>query len=497
MTGSIGASSGVPERRWDSHLARLRSGPLSDYLSGETLEIGDPLAPVAAGDQASVLAAYRLSELADYRDALQRWFRAVRSGGHLVIVVPHAHLAERRLALPLRDQLDIRRLYTPASLLDEVEEALAPNSYRVRLLRDDDAGYDYASASDAPRSGNRDILLVLEKIDLPPWSLHEESPAPGPDYAFVPVRTRTETVAARPRRRILVLKLDHLGDFILGIDALRRVRSLFADAHLTLVVGSWNLDLARTLDLADELIAFDAFPRNSSEEEVDVPGKRALFDRTVAEAYDLAIDLRTDGDTRTLLARVRAPLRAGIGDRRHFPFLDIALPVDMDRIQREQAREQRYDHHAFSEQGSVDRLPHRALFHPDRLQRDCAIIWGPYHHLQPGRYRFDWFLEIDPAADGLLTIDANLNFRRAARAVIAAGDPLHLEFDVDARDTTVEFRIVAVYATPAPPVSVYGGRMWRAGAPGMIHQSDYLVLLAELIARRIDRFGLLTDVAAP
>jgi hypothetical protein len=472
---------------------------LSTLLAGDdVVDVAKAADTLGEDRHAVILADKVLQDIADYRGALRAWFAALRNGGHLILIVPHAFLATRQLALPVRDRPTQRRLYTPASLLVEVEEALPPNSYRVRLLSDDDRDYDYSREGGFSPVGHGDVVLVLQKIEPPAWTL-EESPTSadksGPDYGFAPSRTRIERAEIRNRQRILILKLDHLGDFVMGLPALHRARALFRDAHLTLVVGSWNLDMARSMDLADEIIPFDAFPRNSAEEEPDVVGKRALFDRLLPDRYDLAIDLRTDTDTRTLLGRVNAPLKAGLGKKSDFPFLDISLALEIDRVEREAAREYRLDHHAFSSQDAVHRLDHRALYAADDLDRGRAIIWGPYWRLRAGHYLFEPFLEMAPSPEGLLMLDVAINFDRKVRRVIIPGDATRLEFDVPQDDSVFEFRIWGVDEAPPLPFSFYGGKLIRQGMPGLLHQSDYLELLIDLIARRLDRVGLLTDVA--
>lgn len=489
----------TPIAHENGSLERPETGLLSGFLAeGDVLDAATAILPLPEQGYATVLADKILQDIADYRGAIRAWFAAVRTGGHLILIVPHTFLAERQMALPVRDRRAQRRLYTPAALLMEVEQALAPNTYRVRLLCDDDRGYDYGRPKDASPIGHSDIALVLEKIVSPDWLL-EASPGPseaqGPDYAFDPPRTRIERAETRARQRILILKLDHLGDFVMGLPALDRVRSLFPDAHITLVVGSWNLDMAKSLSLADQILCFDAFPRNSAEEEADVQGKRAQFAALLPDRYDLAIDLRTDTDTRTLLAQVRAGLKAGIGRKTDFPFLDLPLALEIDRIDRESAREYRLDHHPFSSQDVVRRLSHRAAYDGGETEPGRAIIWGPYWRLRAGHYLFEPFLEVPPAAAGLLMLDIAVGFERRARLYIVPGETARLEFDVAEDDSVFEFRIWAVEETPSPPFSFYGGKLIRQGAPGLLHQSDYLELLVDLIARRVDRIGLLTDVA--
>jgi ADP-heptose:LPS heptosyltransferase len=132
----------------------------------------------------------------------------------------------------------------------------------------------------------------------------------------------------RRNPRILVLKLDHLGDFVVALRAFEQLREVFPDATITLVCGSWNRAWAEQCGLFDKVIVFDFF--TAARGGWRGPG-RAQFDAFRAlplESYDLAIDLRHDSDTRRLLTLVKAEFRAGFrasvedgGDR-----LDIAFP---------------------------------------------------------------------------------------------------------------------------------------------------------------------------
>lgn len=477
-------------------LEAYRNGPLAPFLSeGPVLDIGAAPISVANDSRPVVFAADRLQDIDDYRLTLQAWFRAVRPGGYLVIVVPHTFLYERQLELPSRWNSAQRRLYTPAALLEEIEEALVPNSYRIRLLADGDAGYDYAAAPDLEPTGQSDILLVVQKITPPAWTLDRpvQVRAQEPDYGFEPRRTRIEVPVHPARNRILILKLDHMGDFIMAISALERARTVFADAHITLVVGSWNLQTARELGLADQVLAFDAFPRNSSEQEPDVPGRTALFQQLITEEYDLAIDLRTDTDTRFLLRHVKAPLRAGIGTAAQFPYLDIFLPLDFNRNQPETAREFLYNHHDFISQGPAVRHDYRIESKADLVERHCAIIWGPYRTLRPGRYIFEPYLELAPDSTGMLMLDVGIDTERVAYATVPSSNRIRLSFSVESSDATFEFRIWTVADMPSIDFNFFGGRLMREGAGSTLHQSEYATLMIELIAARLARTGMLTE----
>jgi ADP-heptose:LPS heptosyltransferase len=60
--------------------------------------------------------------------------------------------------------------------------------------------------------------------------------------------------------------------------------------------------------------------------ELDQPALRALAKQLAALKFDLAIDLRKEPDTRTLLQMADAPVTAGFEYHDRFPWLDVTLP---------------------------------------------------------------------------------------------------------------------------------------------------------------------------
>jgi hypothetical protein len=247
------------------------------------------------------------------------------------------------------------------------------------------------------------------------------------------------------------------------------------------------------MNVADTVVAFNVFPSNSSEEEVDVHGKKALFEALITEEYDLAIDLRTDTDTRFLLRSVRAKIRAGVGLRAHFDFLDIALPLDFNRNEPETAREFNFNHHAFASQSQAFRNDFRISLEQTKAETGVAIVWGPYFALRPGNYVYEPFLELDPLSDGLLSIDVALDTKWVTHRTIPAPEGMRLRFKVEKPGSEFEARIWALEDTPQIKFNFYGGRLVRQGASSVLHQSEYLSLLIELIAMRMDRFGVLGE----
>ncbi|MFD1951720.1 glycosyltransferase family 9 protein [Sphingomonas arantia] len=454
-------------------------------------------------DRGAALLSFRLlQDIVDYRAVVREWHARLRVGDYLIIAVPHFFLYNRQLALPSKWLPAQRRLYSPGSLLTEIEEALAPDSYRVRWLGDLDDGYDHDLPPGVEPQGASDIAVVIERTQAsagllpdPPVRAAWEMPQKARVH-FDTERTRIEREVRSSPKRILIMKLDHLGDLIMGIPALELARRYFSDARIDLVVGSWNKDMAAELGVADRIIAFDAFPRNSTEEEPNVEATLGLFRASITDQYDLAIDLRADIDTRVLLRAVKASIKAGIGTRGRFPFLDIALPLDSTRNEAERARDDTIGQHGFAHQGSARRTHFGLHSDKETVERDCAILWGPYIVLEPGDYVFDFYLDLeDERGDGLLHLDVALNNgRRVAEMFVSGPGNFHLRFRVDEPGTTFEARIFTVDDHPSISFSFYGGRLIKQAPGNVLHQSEYAALLIEFVKMRVQDFGAMQDV---
>jgi hypothetical protein len=443
---------------------------------------------VAPGSQALVHAPELLQDEADYRGTLQRWFELVTVGGWLVITVPHAFLDARQDRLPAPRRPRQRRLYTPASLLAEVEESLPANSYRLRWAADRDHGYDYALGRVTPPVGQHDIALVIERIAPPDWDLAppDRRAVPPPEVGFEPLRTRVETMAVSKVERILLLKLDHLGDFVMAVPALQAVRRNFPNAHITLVVSEWNAGLARRVGVADEVLIFEAYPRDAADLPVDMAGRSAALAALVGPGFDLAIDLRSFPDTRILLRDVDAAHKAGLGHRGDHPFLDIFLPID--------PAGERADH------AWVNEIPLAEFVGGDSCRRGrfsmaCdgiearehaqTLVWGPYRMIGPGNYLFQPFLDANFDQAGLLAYDIAIDTHRSVYGVFDGTTDIAIRFAVADKPSQFEFRLWSVGGEAAPEFQFFGGRLIKQGVGGTLHQSEYLALLVELAAMRL------------
>ncbi len=126
-----------------------------------------------------------------------------------------------------------------------------------------------------------------------------------------PVRALRRPPAAPVARRILLLRLERIGDLLMTLGALESVRATWPDARIDLVVGSWNLDLARHLPWVDHVEALDVpwLTRGRA-----APGLGALLGRARqwrSESYDLGINLEGDIRSNVLLGLSGAACRVG------------------------------------------------------------------------------------------------------------------------------------------------------------------------------------------
>lgn len=155
------------------------------------------------------------------------------------------------------------------------------------------------------------------------------SPAPLDPHG-VEERVRALPSVVRPVSRmlmpppaaILVLRTDQLGDLVVSIPALRRLRALFPAAKIVGLVTAANADLARTLGLFDELLVAD-FPDDPAlrRRTMTAEAQQALAEQLAPYQFDVAIDLATSDMSRPLLQVTGARLTFGF-DHSDSPWLD-------------------------------------------------------------------------------------------------------------------------------------------------------------------------------
>lgn len=330
-----------------------------------------------------------------------------------------------------------------------------------------------------------------------PAAAADQTDGPDPDQIRRSDLGRDRT----PVQRILVLKLDHYGDFVIGLPALRELRLAFPQATIRLVCGSWNQRNAQASGLVDEVRCFNYFPEHPLRGDPRGPDPLSVLDEAAAGRFDLAIDLRVDEDTRHLLGRTDARLRCGIGSASRFPLLDIALP----------------DEHAERANSGLGDAQFRFL-PPNQFNSSLAVrtpfyhagkfaagdlVRGPFAELPTGRLvaavgltvkghvpsPFAASVKIEVVRDGGKIVDSRVFGRSTLHKL--HHDPVVFEFDNLTERSKFEFRIQAAGRPLTGRIQFSGVSVQRAHAapaprfrPVELHVGEKLSLLVALIRER-------------
>jgi SAM-dependent methyltransferase len=174
-----------------SHRSRIDSGFMHRYLNGDQiLEIGGtgdgkgvPITdsainidlgypgydgrtlPFADGSQDAVYTSHCLEHIDDFRNVLQDWFRVLKVGGYLIVIVPHQLLCEKKVTQPSRFAgHQHKRFYLPSTLLNEIQTSLPLTEWRLRHMRENDDDFDYDIPPHIHSIGSYEIECVIQKI---------------------------------------------------------------------------------------------------------------------------------------------------------------------------------------------------------------------------------------------------------------------------------------------------------------------------------------------
>lgn len=132
--------------------------------------------------------------------------------------------------------------------------------------------------------------------------------------------------------QILVLKLDHIGDCMTALPALRRLKQLFPKARLTVLANRATRSVWAAERAVSEIIDFDFFHARSGlgAKEIEESQLVELRQRLEPSQFDLAVDLRKAMDTRPILQCSGAKHLAGFDYQGKYPWLDVAVEWEGD-----------------------------------------------------------------------------------------------------------------------------------------------------------------------
>jgi len=129
-------------------------------------------------------------------------------------------------------------------------------------------------------------------------------------------------------KRILLLRLERIGDLLMALAGIAAVRRFAPAATIDLVVGSWNEALARAIPSVDHIETLDArwLARDGTGLDLAAMMRRAAAWRR--REYDIGINFEPDIRSNILLAAARPSWTAGYASAGGGPLLDLALDYD-------------------------------------------------------------------------------------------------------------------------------------------------------------------------
>jgi ADP-heptose:LPS heptosyltransferase/SAM-dependent methyltransferase len=448
---------------------------------------------------------------------LRAIYPLLKTEGSLIISVPLRDIFEGKYQpTSYHAPATHKRFYTISSLFLELQAAWGFNAFRIRFAKEyDGLPYDHG-ISDAYAFS---LVMVVTKRRA--RSVYPDFPLRTIEKsAVISNRSEEEAVvdvdlsgALSPRpalgdlKTICLLKLDHIGDFVMSLPVFDELRAMFPTAEITCICGGWNVSLANDLGCFDHVLSCNYYALDRGGRENTLEGRTIAAHRLgkmlAGRVFDLAIDLRVASDSRRLLESVPARLRAGIGSAEEFPFLDIALPnleafqrglqVDPDVIEMALPAE------IFSSRGAIDSPAGVKLIRPPA--DDHKFIFGPYMPLKRGAYRLNWL--ISTSGERIrLDVDASLYDRASDQVEVLnsttievdeAGAHGMLEFELHADATKIEFRAqlprehagAMVVFAGCRLESISGRPTIRAMPRAQVHMKEQMSLLLALVRNRL------------
>ena len=150
------------------------------------------------------------------------------------------------------------------------------------------------------------------------------------DLALLPARLLPRRPPASVRR-ILLLRLERIGDLLMSLAAIRSVRLFAPDAEIDLIVGPWNEQIAWLIPEVTrvDVLAAPWLSRGASASPTTALARRALSWRN--RRYDLSINFEGDIRTHLLPWLAGARRRVGFGQAGGGPLLTDVVEHDGGR----------------------------------------------------------------------------------------------------------------------------------------------------------------------
>lgn len=175
-----------PKRHYDRW---FESGFFGKYIAGKGVDVGygksqgfSPIHPSAVGMDLGdenydglylpyesnsldyVFSSHMLEHVQFPHEYVKEWWKKLKVGGHMFIVVPHKWRYEGKEAPPSRWNEDHKIFFMPSDLLKLIENNITPLTYEIVHFRDNADNYNYSLPEGQHPSGAYDVEICVKKL---------------------------------------------------------------------------------------------------------------------------------------------------------------------------------------------------------------------------------------------------------------------------------------------------------------------------------------------
>jgi ADP-heptose:LPS heptosyltransferase len=131
------------------------------------------------------------------------------------------------------------------------------------------------------------------------------------DLVSAPLSWLPQARTAAPVTKVLLLRLERIGDLLMTLEAIADATSAWPDAAIDLAVGSWNQDLARMIPGVRTIHVADVPWLSRGERETSWRQLVEASGRWRRERYDVVVNFEPDIRSNLLAWLTDAPVRVG------------------------------------------------------------------------------------------------------------------------------------------------------------------------------------------